>query len=182
MKPRLSASALFFISAYAPLSLIFIVSDFDGKTRSFPHVVPLATLLGICVLSVVVLLVSVRQMQGQYSVTVEAVSNRSGELLNYAIPYIVSFAGVDVTQVKSAVSFGILMVLLFLLTWRTQTIMINPILAICGYGFYEVSFNDGTARRTGIFISDSELQPGSTYCMERMTNYLFIVNKKRGAK
>ena len=91
MKPKLLTAILLFISAYSPLFLILAVKDFDFYcSYSFGHPVAISILLGLSALSVILLFVTIGSIKrGNMPVTVKAVKNRSVDLINYTIPYIV---------------------------------------------------------------------------------------------
>lgn len=93
MKPKIFTSILLFISAYSPLFLILAVKDFDFKTtHKLNHPLAIYILLSLSVLSIILLFVTVSSMRrGNMCVEVISVKNRSVDLINYTIPYIVSF-------------------------------------------------------------------------------------------
>ena len=106
MKPKLLTAVLLFISAYSPLFLILAVKDFDFYyTYSFNHPIGISILLGLSVLSVILLFASIKSIKrGNMPITIKAVKNRSVDLINYTIPYIVSFFGFNLAKVEDIIS------------------------------------------------------------------------------
>src|SRR5207247_3324353 len=109
MKPRLWASFVIFVSAYAPLALLFTVRDFDDATKRFKHLPFVVGGLALAIGSVVLLLWIFSQFRGQFSVNVNKVELRSNDLMNYSIPYVVSFFSVDFGKWQDVLAFGLFM-------------------------------------------------------------------------
>src|ERR1051325_5453476 len=95
MKPRLWASFIIFVSAYAPLSLLFAVRDVEDATSRFKHPGFVVGSLALAVASVALLLWIFAKLRGQFTVSVSRVELRSNDLMNYSIPYVISFFGVE---------------------------------------------------------------------------------------
>ena len=102
MKPRILTAILLFISAYSPLFLILVIRDFDFDcTYQFKHPLVIYFILGISILSVILLFTTIKLMKrGNMLVKVAGVKNRSVDLINYSIPYIVSFLGFDLSKME----------------------------------------------------------------------------------
>lgn len=176
IRPRFWSALFFFICAYSPLCLIIAVKDFDFETLMwFKHPFTIYILLLISVVSIVLEFISIRALGGQLSILIVSARDRSADLLNYSIPYIVSFMEIDIFNLQGAIMFIILMVLLFSITLKSQVILINPILMLFGYGLYDVDFILHDKKKSGIFISKRELFENCTYMMEKITNYLNII-------
>jgi len=77
------------------------------------------------------------------SVFVKSISDESGNLFEYSIPYVIPFIVADISDWRIVLSFGFYMFLVYIITMRVDRIFINPILLIMGYNFYEVSYEDG---------------------------------------
>jgi hypothetical protein len=178
MKPRLWASFTIFVSAYAPLALLFGVRDFDEQAKWFKHPSLVFGGLAFAVVSVVLLLWVFAKLQGQFTVRVTKLELRSNDLMNYSIPYVISFFSVDFGKWQDASAFGLFMALLFVLTLKTQSLFINPVLAVTGYGLFDVEFEESGKGKSGIFLTKLELKPGTTYRLERLSQFLFIATAK----
>lgn len=174
MKPRILISFIIFLSAYAPLSLLFAVRDFDSKARWFHHPRFVVGVLSTAVVSLLLLLFAMARLKGQFPITVNRVALRSNDLINYAIPYLISFFGVDFGKWQDVAALGMFLLLLFVLSYKTQSIFINPALALFGYGLYEVDFTEGTKQKSGVFLAKGDLIPSSTYKMQRLSRFLYI--------
>ena len=179
MKPRLGTSLLLFLSAYSPLTLIVGAKDFKISTWNFEH--PRAAWAGLIVglASVVVLAVVMKKLRGQHSIQVKSITGRAGDLINYSIPYLVTFVTVEkFFELQNFIAFALFMTLLFVLTWRTQSLFLNPILAVMGYGLYEVQFQEGTSDRGGVFLIKGELGTTESVRILRLSQFLYLATKQ----
>jgi hypothetical protein len=179
MKPRLLTAILLFISAYSPLFLILAVKDFDFKyTYEFNHPIGISILLGMSLLSVVLLFATITSIKkGNMPVTVKAVKNRSVDLINYTIPYIVSFFEFDLAKVEDIISLGIFLLLLLLLTIKSKSVFMNPILLLAGYNLYDLDYEfDGRPAST-IVISKHEMKTGERFYIRSLTRFLYFVTE-----
>jgi len=174
MKPRLWASFIIFVSAYAPLALLFALRDFDETARWFKHPPFVFSGLALVIVSVALLLWIFANLRGQFTAKVTKVALRSNDLMNYSVPYVISFFSVDFGKWQDVSAFGLFMGLLFVLTLKTQSLFINPILAVTGYGLFEVEFEESGKAKSGIFLTRLNLRPGAFYRMERLSQFLFV--------
>ncbi|PRQ81642.1 hypothetical protein CMT60_00710 [Elizabethkingia anophelis] len=181
MKPKLVTAILLFISAYSPLFLILAVKDFDfNKTHYFKHPIVIYTMLGIALLSVILLFVTVAYMdRGNMPVMIKSVKNRSVDLINYTIPYIVSFFSFDLSKTEDMISLSIFLLLMLLLTIKSKSVFMNPILLLAGYNLYDLEYEfDGKTCST-IVISKEEMYTGERFYIKSLTRFLYIVIEKK---
>ena len=180
MKPKIFTATLLFISAYSPLFLILAVKDFDfNLTHQLKHPISIYTLLGITVLSIILLFATVANIkQGNMVVTVKSVKNRSVDLINYTIPYMLSFFGIDLSKPEDVISITIFLLILLLLTITSKSVFINPILALAGYGLYDLEYEYDKKSFSTIVISKHELHAGERYYIRSLTRFLYFVTQK----
>lgn len=154
MKLRFFASTLIFISAYSPLSIIFLIQDYDFKDeKALKHPEIIWLVLGVSIISCILLWVSVQFIKvSSPPIMVKRVSNRSGELINYSIPYMISFFIMDLGNINQVLSFVFFMVIMYWLTLKTHNIFINPILACLGYNLYDVCYEKDNCEHEGFFL------------------------------
>lgn len=174
MKPRLWLALIIFLSAYAPLALLFAIRDFHPDTHWFNHPRFVCVSFAVGFVSVLFLFKAMSSVKGQFPVVVNRVSLRSSDLVNYSIPYLISFFSVDFGKVQDVLALLLFMTLLFLLTLKTQSIFINPVLAFRGWGLYEVEFEESGQIKTGVFLSRMELKPRGRYEMDRISQFLYV--------
>jgi hypothetical protein len=175
MKPRFWTSLLIFASAYAPLALIVTVKDFDFGTRGFAHQTGCIIAIGLALISVLALVVVMRAIPGQHPVTVKSVKGRASDLINYSIPYLVTFVTVDkFFELPNLLAFMVFMALLFVLTWKTQSLFINPVLAIMGYGLYDVQFQEGPHDRDGVLLGKGAFRAEQVVRVTKLSQFLYL--------
>ncbi len=176
MKLRFLPSFLMFISSYFPLALIFIIKDLDDITFYPRHPVTAAIIAVLVLFACAIVLIAARKIESGVPVKVTKVSNKSGDMFTYTIPYMISFYNFNLGDWKTLLSLSVFMTLMFALSYRTQNLFINPVLALAGYGLYDCQFKDGNREMQGLLISKHEFQLGDTCIIERLSNFLYFVS------
>jgi hypothetical protein len=182
MKVRFIPALLMFLGGYFPLALIFIIKDLDPATGWPQHPVAVACVGGVALLSCLAVLLVARQMRGGLPVRIGKVANKSGDLFTYTIPYMVSFYNFNLGDWRTLLSLSVFMVLMFLLSYRTQNVFINPVLALAGYGLYDCQFKDGERDAQGLVLSRLDFQPGDTCMARRLARHLYFVTEVRSGR
>lgn len=165
-----------FISAYAPLLLILAIKDLD-ITGSYPvpnHPGWFGGLLVLAVLSCAMVLRSVSSIRQGLQVQVSKAANKSGEMFGYTIPYVLSVVRIDLSDWPTVLSLLIFMAMMFVMAYRTQTVLVNPILALAGYMLIDATFKRGTVETQAMVITRVPLEIGGTYTIERLAHYLYV--------
>ncbi len=170
------AALVLFVSAYAPLLLILAIKDLDA-TRGYPvptHPWLFGALLIVAVLSCFMVLRAVRSIRAGLSVQVSKAANKSGEMFGYTIPYVLSVVRIDLGDWQTLASLLVFMAMMFLVAYRTQTVFVNPILAMAGYMLIDATFKRGEVETQAMVITRIPLKIGGTYTFERLAHYLFV--------
>jgi len=176
MKLRFISSLLIFISSYFPLALIVIIKDLDDKTFLPQHVVASLIIFFLFSLSCVVVIIAARSIKGGVPITALKVANKSGDMFTYTIPYMVSFYRFDLGDFKAVASLAVFMILMFVLTLRTQNQFINPVLAIAGYKLYDCQLSDNKSEFQGLVVSRTCLKSGDVCVLERLSHSLYFAS------
>ena len=175
LRLRLWASLLLFLSAYSPLALILVVNNIDLSQRFFIKSPAFsAALLAIAVSSVVFTLLSVKNVSAGLPVTVTRAVNKSGDMFSYTIPYVLSFVRVDFSDWRIIFSLVVFLGVLFIMSYRTQSVFINPVLAIAGYLLIDCAFKRGDRELHALVITRQPIDAGDTIRLERLSHYLYI--------
>lgn len=169
------AALLIFVSAYAPLLLIVIIKDFDPSLGSLlpRHPLVCLVLLAVGVVSCIAVLVSVRSIKSGLAVEVSKASNKSGEMFGYSVPYVLSFVRVDLGDWQIWASLAIFLSMLFAISYRTQTVLVNPVLALAGYSLVDCTFKRGTIETQALVLTREPVKIGEVYVVERLSHYLY---------
>ena len=180
MRLRFGASILIFLSAYAPLSVIFLIQDFDFAKKEIIHPWLVWPILGASVLSCIILWISVNDHKiSSPPITVKSVSNRSGELLSYSIPYMISFLVIDMGNLNLVLSFAFFMCILYWLTMKTHNVFINPVLAGMGYSLYNVRYERNGQDCEDVFlVKGNRLRKNERCRIVEISEQLFVVTER----
>jgi hypothetical protein len=86
------------------------------------------------------------------------------ELMNYTLPYVVSFMGVSYAEQSKFVGMMIFLGWIFWITYKSGQLIMNPILVAFGWRLYDVTFRyDGEgAEHDGMVLADSEILAGDS--------------------
>lgn len=180
MKPKIWTSILLFISAYSPLFLILAVKDFDfDYTCRLQHPLAIYIMLGLSLLSIIILFATIKLMpRGNMPVEIKTVSNRSVDLINYTIPYILSFFGFDLSKWEDVISLAIFLTIMLVLTITSRSLFLNPILAFAGYGLYDIDYEFNGKTKSITVLSRYELKTGQKFYIKSLTRFLYLIKEK----
>lgn len=170
------ASLVLFLSAYSPLLLILIVKDYDPINPTWlprNHLLS-GVLLFVAIVSSIAVLRSVKEIKNGLPVLVTKASNKSGDMFGYTIPYMMSFLRVDLGDWQTIVSLVIFLAILFVMAYRTQTVFVNPVLALAGYMLIDCTFKRGDSEIQAMVVTHTPLSIGKYYQMERLSHYLYV--------
>ncbi len=111
-------------------------------------------------------------------VEIKSVSNRSVDLINYTIPYILSFFGFDLSKWEDVISLTIFLTIMFVLTITSRSLFLNPILAFAGYGLYDIEYEFNGNVKVVAVLSKYELKTGQRFYLKSLTRFLYLVKEK----
>jgi hypothetical protein len=111
-------------------------------------------------------------------VTVVKTKSRSVDLINYVIPYIVSFLGIDFSRMGGVLSFIVFLTLLFWLTIKSKSIFMNPMLLLFGYNLYDLEYEYDNKRYETLVLSKYEMKKGERYYVRSLTRFIYFITKK----
>lgn len=190
-------SIAIFISGYTPLFLIMIIKDitglnwytyqFSSATLGFENIIfPIGFLMtnssvvwGLVIVSVISLLmlryVLKNITSNPFEITITKAKSRSSEVVNYTIPYMISFVAFDLSKWQDLLSLIIFLGILCLLSIRSQSIFINPILAALGYGLYDCSYTENEKVKECVMLSPKDLAINDVVEYKKLNNYMGII-------
>ncbi|CAM4449472.1 hypothetical protein [Vibrio agarivorans] len=113
-----------------------------------------------------------------FDIEVIAAKSRSSEVVNYTIPYMISFVAFDLGKWQDIVSLFLFLSVLCLLSVRSQSVFINPILAALGYGLYDCKYNEAGNEKECVMLSKHDLLAGNSESYVKLNNYMGIVSSK----
>lgn len=157
MQYQLIPGFLIFIGSYLPLAIILAIQDIPASwwTRSVclrgeivkgacdfnPFTTPSLSVTFLAVSTVAVLLAwsSLRKIAYPFNVEVKRAKATPNEIINYTFPYVVSFMGITYGDPQKLLGFGVFLLWMFAITYKSGQILMNPLLLILGWRLYEAT-------------------------------------------
>jgi hypothetical protein len=190
MQFRMWSAGVLFLGSYAPLAFVLAAQDikkalwgepvcgwrgqFDCELQIFEH--PWASLAAIVVTSAALWLTMYSMMAVRLKSEAEVLSAKPvpNDLINYVFPYVVSFMGLSYGDPQKLAGFFVFLVLLFLITYRSGQILMNPVLIAFGWRLYEVDIVVGgnKVRKTVRALKQGKLLPGKQLIEDVQEVYL----------
>lgn len=178
MELRALIAAAIFVGSYLPLSAILLVQDLkvDLLNRPFCSTLWSAPLncelplsnpgysigfVVFCLLcfSITPLVMSSGQIPQRISI--KESKQIPTDLINYVVPYVVSFMSIEYGQLNKVLGFILFMVWIFWLSYKTGQVILNPILVIKGWKLYEIkyTYQNSTTERVDKAFGRTEFVP-----------------------
>jgi hypothetical protein len=105
-------------------------------------------------------------------------SNKSGEMFGYSIPYMLSVFRIELTDWQTVASLLVFLAMLFVIAHRTQSVFVNPVLALAGYLLIDCAFERDGKESQAMVITRAPLGIGDSVTLERLSHYLFIAARR----
>jgi len=178
MQLKLLSSLIVFLGSYFPLSLILLVQDLDlGKAQGslcwpynndncfIPFNAPILSFTAVVVsgASFILALFILKSIRCKHQAKIVEANHVPSDLMNYVIPYVVSFISLSYADVKSVLGFGLFLLWIFWISHKSGRVILNPMLIVMGWRFYEVAYTTelGRIAKKGYMLSNGHLEPGS---------------------
>ena len=177
MQLRLLPAMIVFLGSYLPLSLIMLVQSIDYKMASAPACWPLllghcelplpnphlaigsvvATLL--CFIATLAVLGLVKPKQGAQVSEAKYIPT---DMINYTLPYIVSFMGLNYQETGKLLGFLVFLGWMFWISYRSGQIILNPVLIVLSWRLYEITYqlSGGANPQSSWALVKGDLAPG----------------------
>ncbi|MFM0042529.1 hypothetical protein [Paraburkholderia sediminicola] len=174
MQVKLIPSVSLFLGSYFPLSAILFLQDISEKSWAksvcwsfkkceFPILSNPGrslTFFAICLVSLLFFILVLNRIPGLHELTVKESKTVPNDLINYVFPYVVSFMGLDLGGSGKFYGFIVFLAWMFLITYRSGQILMNPLLLAMGWQLYEISADIHGNGRNIIALSKSKIYPG----------------------
>jgi hypothetical protein len=192
---RFLASLIVFIGSYFPLSLILLAQDFRYELLSAPLCWPPITngcvlpvrngtlSLGtffVCLICLLFSLGVLATVKPKVPIDVQEAKYIPAELMAYTLPYVVSFMSLEYKDTGKFVGLLIFLGWMFVITYRSGQLILNPLLIVFGWRLYEVTLSypgDGD-NRTSWALSKDDLQPKTRCSVATIQDVMIIKSKK----
>lgn len=180
MELRLVFAAAIFLGSYLPLSIILLVQDLKVDLFSRPFCSTLWQMsskcelpfnspglsigFSLCCLACFLTTVFVIWCkQEPQSITIIESKQIPTDLINYVVPYIVSFMSLEYSQLTKVLGFALFMIWIFWLSYKTGQVVLNPILIIMGWKLYEIkyTYQNSPTERVDKALAKTEFKPAA---------------------
>lgn len=135
-------------------------------------------IVGTSLVSLLFLRCIMNSLSGGELITVKQSVRNPSDLMNYTVPYMVAFIGVDLSDGPKVAGFIVFMLFMFMLTYKTRQLFMNPILAVLGYNLYDIEYDINKSIRTGRILSKFDIEPDKQYQMETVSSLLIATREK----
>lgn len=194
MQPRAFIAALIFLASYLPLAMILAIQDVDSarfqwslcsdwagaiQSCATPLKHPwLATLpLIVCATCLVITRFMLASVRPSSPIKIKSAKPVPADLMNYTLPYIVSFMSLDFADIPKLTGFALLLGWLFLITLRSGQLLMNPVLTLFGWRLYEITFvyqGGTTTERERLAMVQGSLEPDTTVMHDTIQDILVV--------
>jgi hypothetical protein len=169
---RLLTALVVFIGSYLPLGVILFVQNFDfsvfdqqlcwplyDKNCPLPVKNPIFSigLLSLTVFCFFVTLIALRVIRPSIDIQILEAEYVPTDLMNYTLPYVVSFMSIDYQETSKFVGFLVFLAWIFWITYKSGQIILNPVLIAMGWRLYKVSYKFSGSSN---FLKSSVLSKG----------------------
>ncbi|MFQ2277114.1 hypothetical protein [Aeromonas hydrophila] len=176
MQMRLLPALILFLGSYFPLSLILLIQNIKETSWQAPlcRIAEISScylpeltnpgralgLLGICTVSLVIFMGLMKSLAGFSSLEVVDSKSVPNDLINYVFPYVVSFMGLELGVDGKFFGFLLFIVLMFVITYRSGQILMNPFLLVAGWQLYELNIVTEGHKRCVKALSKEQVKSG----------------------
>ena len=155
MRLRLIFAVLVFAGSYLPLSMILLVQNYEyGATGvslcwriwepychlPFKNTVVATSIFAFCLVSFLVTLVLLAIVKPKHEIILTEAKYVPTDLMNYTLPYVVSFMSIDYQEIAKFIGLIIFLVWMFWITFRSGQIFLNPVLIVFGWRLYDTQY------------------------------------------
>jgi len=156
MQFRILTAIVVFAGSYLPLSLILLVQNLDltaldrgmcatpgwnGCEFPFHNPVLAIGLFLATLICFAVTLVALKAIRPNQDITVTEADYVPTDLMNYTLPYVVSFMGIDYHDTAKLLGFLVFLGWMFWISHRSGQILLNPLLIALGWRLYDVTYH-----------------------------------------
>lgn len=168
-----------FVGSYLPLAIILAVQDipaawwgrptcgfrnwliFDCAFIPFTHPILSITFLLLAFFAMLLVYFLFRKIQYPFNVQIISAKSIPNEIINYVFPYVVSFMGISYDQPEKLLGFGVFLLWMFAITYKSGQIMMNPLLLMFGWNLYEAKIKINSIEKDVRILKRGRLDVGS---------------------
>lgn len=197
MQFRLFAAVMVFAGSYLPLTMILLAQDFRYELAGTAICIPLpgdsscvipfsnyaisVPMFLFCLLGLVTTLAALDKVDDGNAINITTSEYVPSDLMNYTLPYVVSFMGLGYSDSGKLVGLCIFLVWMFWITHKSGQILLNPVLIAFGWRLYDVEyqFPGSGAIHNGRLIARSQIVAGKRYVQSRVQDLMVVKRESR---
>jgi len=155
MQFRILTAAVIFLGSYLPLSMILLAQNFDYSSvalrvcwkvwQPICHV-PLKnpgfalSIFCVCAVCFLVTLFVLALVKPKHEIELLEAKYIPTDLMNYTLPYVVSFMSIDYQDKSKFVGLVIFLAWMFWIIFKSGQILLNPLLIVFGWRLYDLKY------------------------------------------
>jgi hypothetical protein len=178
---RLPAAIIFFSSGYSPLFIIMVIKDIDYQLMKFDNTWISIIFLSISIISIILLKIIMDDLKiDGFPISIIEAKPRSTDIINYTIPYMISFIAFDIGVIIDLIVFFIFLLIIFVLTYQTQNVLLNPLLAMIGYSIYDCKVKENNKIKNIALLCKEDIEEDTKGEIQRISKYYGIFFNSMG--
>ncbi|MER9767920.1 hypothetical protein NKJ09_17775 [Mesorhizobium sp. M0189] len=180
MQFRVISAFVVFLGSYLPLSLILLAQDFEYAFLGRPLCwkvwesacsIPLKNpvfAVGIfvaCLICFALTLWALAVVKPKDEIVVQEAKHVPTDLMNYTLPYVVSFMSIDYQDIGKHIGVLIFLGWMFWISYKSGQIILNPVLIVFGWKLYDISYNHAASKQvhSANVLAHGNIKPGARY-------------------
>lgn len=176
VQPKILTAIVIFLGSYLPVTVVMFLRtlEFGSNDHGFRGVFnaefwkPKVHDVGawctfLALLCFVITVIILKTVKAKQEVVMYSVECAPAEFMSHTFPYIVSFTDTDYTAPSKFLSLCVFLAWLFMITYKSGQIILNPLLIILGWQLHNVTYkfsgSDNTVK--GRALARENLQIGT---------------------
>lgn len=199
MQLRKTSAFALYVGSYLPLSLVLLAQDISAASLTLPFCRPVNInsancdlplmhpwwslgMVAVCALCLGVTLLTLKVIGTPRRIKVAEVKHVPADLINYVIPYIVSFMGLGYGSPTRLLGFAVLFLWIFWITYRSGQVAMNPILIVFGWRLFELKYSylQSDEPWVGRALCRAELHPNRDYNQGSLQDVMVLREVEQG--
>lgn len=177
MQFRLLTAIMVFLGSYLPLAVILFSQNINYPAVGRGFCWPLKTarcelplldagysvgLLAVTLICFGLTNLALALVRTRQEITVREAEYVPTDLMNYTLPYVVSFMSINYHETDKFVGFCVFLAWMFWITHKSGQVFLNPILIALGWRLYNVTYNfaGSSDAHKGRALVKGYLEPG----------------------
>ncbi|MDQ3080778.1 MAG: hypothetical protein M3R07_01025 [Gemmatimonadota bacterium] len=199
MQLRKTSAFALYVGSYLPLSLVLLAQDIPAVSLTLPFCRPVDItrancdvplmhpwwslgMVAVCALCLGITLLTLKVVGTPRRIKVTEVKHVPADLINYVIPYIVSFMGLDYGSPTKLLGFAVFFLWVFWITYRSGQIAMNPVLIVFGWRLFELKYSYLQSRDAwvGRALCRAKAPPNGVYYQGSLQDVMVLREMEHG--